>query len=78
MMNIVNGLKDWDSLEQDEGIIVDRTDGKKELMFRCPGCGDISASRTGNHIYNPKTNSIRPSVICPCGFHKTLTNGVWK
>jgi hypothetical protein len=75
MMTIVN--KDPDDLLQDEGILVSRPDGKFELMFRCPKCNRISASKTGNHIYNPKTNSIKPSVICPCGFHKTLTNGVW-
>lgn len=77
MMKIVNGLKDWNELDLDEGFIVDRSDGKKELLFRCPNCWQIYASKTGNHIYDPKTNSINPSVICPCGFHKTLTNGVW-
>lgn len=78
MMKIVNGSKDWDDLQVDEGIVVDRKDGKKELIFRCPQCKEIYGSKTGNHIFNPDTISIRPSIICRCGFHKTLTNGIWK
>ena len=69
--------KDFEDLLQDEGVVISRSDGRFELIFRCPQCNEVHASATGNHIYNPQTNSITPSIICPCGFHKTLRGGYW-
>lgn len=70
--------KDPEDLLQDEGILVYGNPKGFELMFRCPQCNEIHGSASGNHIYNPDTNSITPSVVCPCGFHKTLKNGIWE
>lgn len=71
-----------DELRKNEAILVSRPDGKFELILCCPQCGVSGGSVTGNHIYNPATQSITPSVICDvkyggCGFHKTLMNGKW-
>ena len=73
MMKIVD--KDSEDLLQDEGIIVIASNESLSLMFRCPKCNQVTI--TGGHSYNRETNSITPSVVHTCGFHKTLTNGIW-
>jgi len=53
-----------------------------QLIICCPGCGKVSAS-AGNHIYNIKRKTYRPSIVHDtklggCGWHGFLTEGVFK
>ena len=64
----------------------DKNDRKKitsyGLIICCPRCGKSS---TGEHIYNPKTKTLHPSIVCnsinnkgvKCDYHGWLRNGVF-
>ncbi len=53
-----------------------RGDGTHGIIYCCPTCGGVSAG-TDKHNFDEKTLSCKPSLIHKCGFHKTLTNGVY-
>lgn len=71
-------------IKSGQGVILDRSDGTKGLLFICPDCGQL-ISCTDNQNYIPETKSIilkangNASSIqhVGCTFHKTLTNGEW-
>jgi hypothetical protein len=51
----------------------------QHMIMVCPGCGKVSG---GNHIFDPLTISVTPSIVHNkdlggCGWHGHLTNGIF-
>lgn len=84
MIKIVD--KDHDKVLPGEAIVVDIGEGKRGLLWCCPGCGKLVGT-TRNQWYDEATQSImmgsnHSSVVHNtdlggCGFHKTLIKGEW-
>lgn len=71
---------DDDLTEAGRAIVFEYPDKTIGLLLCCPSCGRPSSSSTGNHKYNPATQSVTPSIIHDtklggCGWHGFLTNG---
>lgn len=61
-----------DELLKGEAIVVDNG-GIKSLILCCPNCG---YSSTGPHIYDEKSITFSPSILCSnCRWHGHLKNG---
>jgi len=79
-----------DELVRGECIIYERHEDEEDkekitslgLIVCCPRCGKSS---TGKHVYDPKTKSLHPSIVCnsindngvKCNYHGWLKNGIF-
>jgi hypothetical protein len=81
-MDVKFEVVDSDDLLTEPGraVIFEYPDKTLGLMLCCPNCGKASASSTGNHKYNPATQTVTPSIIHDtklggCGWHGYLREG---
>lgn len=53
-----------------------RQNGTMGLVVKCPDCGLVHACSERTN-FDPLTLTLDRSMVCACGFHKTLRQGEW-